>query len=177
MKLKALIIPVVLGVAICACATTRLAVPVAGDASRLAGRWEGEFRSSDGRRTGSIVFELRAGRDTAYGDVMLVPAEMQRQNPAGREHTHVSPELIGIRFVFVRDELVRGTLEPYRDPVCGCRMHTVFSGSLKGSTIEGTYRTLHVDTREVHEGAWLVRRSGAYADTRINGDDAIRKAQ
>lgn len=90
---------------------------------------------------------------------------------------YVSPGLIGIRFVFVRDELVRGTLEPYRDPACGCRMHTVFSGSLKGSTIEGTYRTLHVDTRGVHEGSWLVRRSGAYADAGIHGDDAIREAQ
>jgi hypothetical protein len=178
MKIKALVIPAVLGVALCACATTQLKVPVAGNARLLAGRWEGEFRSMDGRRTGSIRFELRAAQDTAVGEVLLIPAELEKQNLQGRhEPGRVAPELIGIRFVMVRDDLVRGTLEPYRDPVCGCRMHTVFNGTLKGAVIEGTYRSYHVDTRETHDGSWRVRRSATYADARVDSDHAVGKAQ
>jgi hypothetical protein len=176
MKYQALLIPLVAGVTLGACATTQLKVPVGGDVSVLAGRWEGDFSSRDGRRTGSIMFDLRAGRDTAYGDVLLVPEGLQRQNQT-RDDVHVAPELIAIRFVMVRDDLVRGTLEPYRDPSCGCRLHTVFSGTLKGSIIEGTYRTYHVDTRETHEGSWLVRRTGTYAHTRVHRDHAIGEAQ
>ena len=164
MRTRIVVIAALLGVLLCACAAVELKLPVRGDASVLAGRWEGEFASLDARRRGSIMFDLRAGRDTAYGGVLLVPAELERQHPQDkRGGTHVAPELISIRFVMVRDDLVRGTLEPYRDPVCGCRMHTVFNGMLKGSTIEGTYRAYHVDTRETHEGSWLVRRAGVYA--------------
>jgi hypothetical protein len=179
MKMKSLAIPAVLGLTICACATVPSKVPVVGNASALAGRWEGEFRSADGTRAGSIMFDLRAGRDTAYGDVLMIPRDWNVQhNPQDERNTaHSHPELLAISFVRVTANFVRGTLEPYRDPICGCRLHTVFNGELKGSLIEGTYQTYHVDTREKREGTWTVKRSAAYADTRVDSNNAVAKTK
>ncbi|HEY0305364.1 MAG TPA: hypothetical protein VGC44_10330 [Longimicrobiales bacterium] len=180
MKIKSLLIPALLGLTICACATVPRKVPVAGNTAALAGKWEGEFRSADGMRAGSIMFTLRAGQDSAYGDVLMVPNEWSRQhNPQeGRaESPHPHPELLAISFVRVFGNHVRGTLEPYRDPVCGCALNTVFEGELKGDVINGTYRSLHVDTRETRNGTWLVRRSGTYADARVDRNHAVGEAK
>ena len=178
-KVKALAIPAILGLTLCACATTQLKVPVAGDAAALAGKWEGEFRSADGMRAGTIMFDLRAGKDTAYGDVLMVPRDWSIQhNPSDeRRAPHSHPELLAISFVRVSGNFVRGTLEPYRDPICGCRMHTVFDGEVKGNVIEGTYQTFHVDTRDRRDGSWSVRRSVPYADARVHGNHAVAEAK
>jgi hypothetical protein len=42
----------------------------------------------------------------------------------------------------------------------------VFSGTLKDAIIEGTYQTVHMETRETHTGSWLVRRTAAYVELR-----------
>ena len=41
------------------------------------GEWVGEYSSAETGRVGSIVFTLAAGRDTAAGDVMMVPANIE----------------------------------------------------------------------------------------------------
>ena len=181
MKVKALAIPALLGLTLCACATVPMKVPVAGNTSALAGKWNGEFRSADGARAGSIMFDLRAGQDTAHGDVLMVPRDWKLQhNPVedrNATQSHPHPELLAISFVRVSGNFVRGTLEPYRDPVCGCRLHTVFDGELKGAVIEGTYQTYHVDTHEKREGTWMVKRSAAYADAGVDRNHAVAKAK
>ena len=48
-------------------------VPVVGptsDVARLAGEWDGFYESDDGSRGGSIDFHLKAGSDSAVGDVL-----------------------------------------------------------------------------------------------------------
>ena len=50
-------------------------VPVTGtraDVSTLVGEWTGEYRSAESGRSGSILFKLDAGTDTARGDVVMV---------------------------------------------------------------------------------------------------------
>lgn len=179
MKWKALVIPFVLGVTLCACASAPLKVPVLGDAALLAGRWDGQFKSMDGTRSGTIMFDLRPGQDTAYGDVLLVPREwaLQHRPWEDRAEMHAHPELIAISFVRVSGNVVRGTLEPYRDPMCGCRVRTVFDGVLRNDVIDGTYETRHVETHAVHGGTWTVRRSRPYADTGVDGHHAIGKTK
>ena len=68
--------PITLGALAWACATTAGPVPVVADAvglARLAGEWSGYYDSPAVERRGTIVFELEAGRDTAYGDVTMIP--------------------------------------------------------------------------------------------------------
>lgn len=59
------------------CASNRAPVPVTGERAELAamaGRWEGWYRSDETGRSGSIVFRLTAGGDSAAGDVVMTPA-------------------------------------------------------------------------------------------------------
>ncbi|HEY0672712.1 MAG TPA: hypothetical protein VGD27_10610 [Longimicrobiales bacterium] len=180
MKWKTIAIPIVIGVTLCACATAQpTPVPVTGNTAALAGKWEGEFVSNDGTERGTIVFDLQAGKDTAYGDVLMVPREWRGlHNPWERERAeHAHPELVAIRFVNIMGNTIRGTLEPQRDPVCGCTLRTVFDGTLRGDAIDGIYRTTHLNTGETRDGTWKVRRSAVYADARIDRDHAVGKAQ
>jgi hypothetical protein len=109
----------------------------------------------------------------------MIPSDwnIRHNRTDDRAIPHAHPELLAISFVRVSGNSVRGTLEPYRDPVCGCRVQTVFDGRLNGDVITGTYETFHVDTQDRRDGTWTVRRSAAYADARVDGDDAGRKAQ
>ena len=47
-------------------------VPVAGDTNLLAGEWDGTYSSQETGRAGSIIFHLKAGTDSAYGDVLMI---------------------------------------------------------------------------------------------------------
>jgi hypothetical protein len=62
------------------------------------------------------------------------------------------------RFVQTSGYGVRGELDPYTDPECGCRLQTRFSGTLQGDSIAGTYTTRHIDTRRIDNGEWHVVR-------------------
>ena len=128
-----------------ACAGSQARVPVVGaeaDISQLAGQWYGEYSSSESGRSGSIVFTLSAGSDTATGDVVMTPRMPPQatpgQSPAGGD--------------------VSGALAPYPDPTCGCTLHTTFIGRLRADTLQGTYTSLHEQTREVQHGRWRVVR-------------------
>jgi hypothetical protein len=148
---------------------------VMGNTSALAGRWEGEFQSNNGMRAGSIAFELAAGRDTAFGDVVLTTRGGDGTRIPGKDAQMERPraEALAIKFVSITGNLVRGTMEQYRDPGCGCQLRTVFDGALRGDTISGTYRTYHVETRDAHDGTWTVKRSPLYANPGVNGKNTV----
>jgi len=114
-------------------------VPVQGaDLSALTGRWVGEYSSTETGRTGSIVFELRSGDKVARGDVLMKPkVEPQSANDPLRS----MPQMLNISFVSATGGVLRGTMDPYTDPSCDCKVQTTFVGRLSGDTIEGTFTT------------------------------------
>ena len=140
-------------------------VPViapAGDVAALAGEWRGEYSGSSGR-SGSIVFSLTAGRDTAYGDVAMVPTggEPLLAAETGRPGavTRPSSRALTIRFVRIAGDSVSGWLDPYQAPDCNCVLTTTFMGRANGDRIDGTFRTVG-DPRATgaQEGRWTVTR-------------------
>jgi hypothetical protein len=142
-----------------ACAFNPAPVPVYGtdpDVSALSGEWTGEYWSAETGRSGSVFFRLTGSADSASGHVLMVPADGVGHNHP--DDVHPMSEYIPISFVQVRAGHVEGNLDPYRDPVCGCRLHTSFEGSLRDGTIEGTFRTRHIEGGMVQEGRWRVTR-------------------
>lgn len=145
---------------ISACVQAISTVPVRGSepaVAQLAGKWEGEYSSEETGRGGSITFQLRAGADTAEGEVVMTaaPSATARESlgHAGRS------DVLTIRFVVVHGDEVSGVLAPYPDPDCGCTLTTTFRGVILGDVIEGTFETtgagLHHPTQR---GRWRVVR-------------------
>ena len=157
---------VLLIVVIAACGASRSPVPIAGtasDLSALAGEWVGDYSSVESGRSGSISFTLRAATDSAFGDVVMIPAGQGRpllpwrgENMTGAGQMSPSTVLT-IRFVRVEAGHVNGTLDPYADPQTGERLFTTFTGELKGNTIAGTYTT-RLPSGETQTGRWSVQR-------------------
>ena len=153
-------------VALSACGASRSPVPLVGtssDVSSLAGEWAGDYSSAESGRSGSISFTLRAATDSAFGDVVMIPAGLGRplmpwrgENMTGASQVPASTVLT-IRFVRVEQGHVSGTLDPYADPQTGSRLITTFSGELKGNTIAGTYTT-RLPSGDTQTGRWSVRR-------------------
>ena len=135
----------------------------AADLAALAGTWTGDYYSAESQRSGSIVFEIRAGSDTAFGDVAMVSPGGERLVAADgasgmhRHHASVTTAL-RIAFVAVSGGMVEGRLEPYIAPDCNCVVTTVFRGARAAEQMEGTYVTRSREGR-VQEGRWMVRRS------------------
>jgi hypothetical protein len=141
-------------------------IPIRGDApsvAQLAGDWEGTYDSPESGRSGTIRFHLQAGKDTASGEIIMVPNNVASgsgwENSTAVRTTSAGSELLTIRFVEVANGEVRGTLDPYRDPDCGCGLTTTFRGRLAGDVIEGTFDSkgdgfFHVPT----SGTWRVTR-------------------
>jgi hypothetical protein len=158
-------LPMLLVLALGACGASRSPVPLVGassDVSALTGEWTGDYNSAESGRSGSITFTLRATGDSAFGDVIMIPAAWGRplmpwrqQNVAGNQ----SPEttVLTIRFVRVERGHVSGTLDPYAEPQTGARLLTTFSGELNGNTIAGTYTT-RLPSGETQTGRWSVQR-------------------
>lgn len=137
---------------ISACVRAISTVPVRGSepaVAQLAGRWEGEYSSEETGRGGSITFQLRAGADTAEGQVVMTTRGDARSTPDG----------LTIRFVVVHGDEVSGVLAPYPDPDCGCTLTTTFRGVILADVIEGTFETtgpgFHHPTQR---GRWRVVR-------------------
>lgn len=153
-----------------ACGWRRTPVPVitdTGSTALLVGNWSGEYSSKETGRVGSISFELTSEKDTAYCDVLMIPkTEVNPQGnlsgPAAIQggRLQAAPEPLRIRFVRVGEQRVSGTLDPYTDPECGCRVITTFVGVFSGSnTIEGTYTTRGTELQhQTTGGRWKVRR-------------------
>ena len=132
----------------------------------LAGEWDGTYEADDGSRGGSIDFHLKAGQDTATGDVLMVPTDWGRpveayDRPAGAVADGTPPRTLTIRFVRVQGGQVSGRLDPYRDPSCGCRLLTTFRGQLKDDKLAGTYETYHEEAGRTVTGKWRAERKAS----------------
>ena len=161
-----------------ACARGRApAVPViagsADELSALVGKWSGEYSSATTGRRGSIVFTLAAGRDTAVGDVVMMPSgasgPLRRASgnavyAAGAEGAPggvIAPRAssaLTIRFVRLAGDSVVGMLEPYEGPDCACVLTTRFVGRVRGDRITGTFETRGSPTYQPQVGHWQVKR-------------------
>lgn len=160
---RTLLLTLCAGVA--ACSPSPSPVPVvaeAGELLQLAGEWQGHYDSPVVGRSGSIVFELEAGRDTAYGEVTMIPAGWTRplgpaDDPAAVARGAPAPETLRIRFIRVEYGVISGTMQPYDDPDCGCPVYTTFIGQLGGDLIEGEF-TARPGHGPPYKGTWQVQR-------------------
>lgn len=150
-----------------ACAPVISNVAVRGDASavsQLVGQWDGEYRSEETGRNGFITFKLRAGTDTAQGDVIMTyrTNSVSADNSSNGEYARVmspSMQVLTIRFVAAEDDEVLGILDPYTDPNCGCPLTTRFRGRLRGDEIKGTYETRSTEIfHKPTTGVWSAKR-------------------
>lgn len=163
MTKRSMVAQAVLAALLAGCGGRQTPVPVVGleaDISQLTGEWYGEYSSVESGRSGSIEFKLLAGSDSATGQVIMTPQWVMRQGgnmPQGPTTQPLSQPLT-ISFVRVSGGQVSGALEPYPDPNCGCTLHTTFVGRLRGDTLQGTYSSLHEQTRDVQKGRWRVVR-------------------
>jgi hypothetical protein len=138
-------------------------VPVSGssaDLSALAGRWEGTYGSEATGRSGSIVFELQPGEKVARGDVLMIPGDGSGAEAARvpSETIHGMPQVLTISFVSAEGGVLKGTINPYRDPRCDCEVQTTFVGRLSGETIEGTFTTTPSSGGTITTGHWTMSR-------------------
>jgi hypothetical protein len=126
----------------------------AGVLRELAGEWRGEYWSAQSRRSGTIRFTLSAQADgSATGEVTMVAEPRGSRDPA-----LPVVEALPIRFVAASDGWVRGALEPYDDPVCGCSLSTTFIGEWRGERISGEFTSRGGDGHPTRSGRWRVRR-------------------
>lgn len=148
------------------CATVRSPVLLQGtrsDIAALAGTWEGTYGSTESRRDGAITFVIRAGSDTAFGDVIMIPdasgVRIMAEDAQTRAHlAHaMAPEYLRITFVRVSDGAVEGAIEPYVAPDCHCLVRTVFRGAIDGNVVSGTYLT-RGDAGLRQTGVWRMHR-------------------
>jgi hypothetical protein len=135
------------------------------DISVIAGRWSGEYAGVQSGRSGSILFTVQAGKDTAYGDVMMTPQLNQALRAADHGSAahgqHVSsPDLLRVTFIRVRGGSVEGSLEPYIAPDCSCVVTTVFRGRLAGNEIKGNFETRGASGM-LQTGTWSVTRKAS----------------
>lgn len=124
------------------------------DLLSLAGEWFGEYWSAESGRSGSILFRLDAATDSAHGDVLMLPGERGLNRETAPPHS----EYIGIRFVRADADVIQGMLDPYRDPNCGCRLTTTFTGTMHGDTISGTFSSRHHEGGDTQHGQFRVER-------------------
>jgi len=161
-----------LALPLAACGWRRTPVPViaeAGSTALLVGAWSGDYRSKETGRSGSITFDMASEKDTAYCDVVMVPAASQTFQVVTRERPDVPtvrqpllPEPLKIRFIRLGENRVTGTLDPYTDPECGCSVTTTFEGTFTdGNTIEGTYITRGAAPARSSKGVWKVTRKAS----------------
>jgi hypothetical protein len=126
------------------------------DLNPLVGEWHGDYTNPEAGRSGTIAFRLRAGESSATGKVVLIPgkADTLVANAA------MARSVINISFMRKEGNKVSGTLDPYIDPTCACRVTTNFEGSfMDARTIEGTFTTVPSQSgAHVTGGKWKVTR-------------------
>jgi hypothetical protein len=141
-------------------------VPIRGerdDLARLAGSWVGEYTGTTSGRTGNITFTLKAETDSAFGDVLMVPAGatnsfLPADSPIEHRQHAGSPQVLRVSFVRVAGAQVSGTLEPYTAPDCDCVVRTTFTGTIGGDAVDGTFVTRGPSGYE-QAGRWRVVRA------------------
>jgi hypothetical protein len=134
------------------------------DLAPLVGQWRGTYSSNSTGRNGTIAFTLRAGESAASGNVVMIPRPDSLLTPEEREVVENggsnARQVLAIHFVRKVGGNVHGTLDPYRDPECGCQVITTFDGGFTNSTtIQGTFSTVpSVAGGRVSGGTWTARR-------------------
>jgi hypothetical protein len=134
------------------------------DLTLLGGEWQGDYYSKETGRSGTLEFRLTAGKDKAYGDVIMIPRGSEKPyRPAGSfENPEASlphPEVpLSISFVKVVGGKVSGELTPYWDPDMQRILFTTFEGSLMGDTLEGTFESRIEQSPIYFFGQWKVAR-------------------
>ena len=127
-------------------------IPVKGNTTEvmsIAGHWVGEFKENDSERHGKVVFDLETGRHTGEGKVT-----------AFNDLAETQSQTLEIKFLKVAGDAVTGTIAPYIEPRCNCKVKTEFSGALTEDAIIGSYVMASED------GA--VERRGEWSATRVN---------
>jgi hypothetical protein len=144
-----------------ACQSRMSAVPVVASPeshAALVGEWAGEYESAAAGRSGSIVLTLRAGSDSALGDVVMVPRSATAGSASSNGvHVPPHPQPLAIAFVRASGDSVTGRMQPYESPDCGCRLTTTFIGRLAGDRITGTF-VAHGAPGGPQSGTWRVSR-------------------
>ena len=141
-------------------------IPLEGgerELAALAGSWTGGYRSDRGGGHGTIVFHLKAGADTARGQVEMTfaPALELYGDEVACELPREPCTTIDIAVVRVEDGTIRGTLAPYWNPACDCRTVSVFEGRRTDGRIAGTFVTGREGGEAVlSTGRWQVERAG-----------------
>ena len=130
------------------------------DLNPLLGEWHGQYRGSQTRRSGTIAFTLRAGEANASGNVVMIPQSAAGNAAAADAAQDAGRQVLTIHFVRKEGGSVVGTLDPYGDPECGCRVNTTFQGAFTDArTIEGTFTTVPSKPGTgVTTGTWKVTR-------------------
>jgi hypothetical protein len=127
------------------------------DLNPLVGEWRGDYTNPAAGRSGTIAFTLQAGVSSASGNVVMIPgsAHDSLSLPAA-----VARSVLKINFIRKEGRKLTGTLDPFHDPSCDCRVVTTFEGAfIDARTIEGTFAT--VPTEPGHKatgGKWKVTR-------------------
>jgi hypothetical protein len=157
-----------LAVALSGCAWRQTPVPLTADARSLdllTGSWAGDYTSVQTGRTGSITFELVSEDSSAYGDIVMLarprdPEISQTDRRPAVPIIRPVMEPLKIRFVRAESGRITGTLDPYKDPDCGCTLITTFQGEFTSrNRIEGTFFSRGDDIAHVPaEGKWSVTR-------------------
>jgi hypothetical protein len=126
------------------------------DLQPLVGEWQGDYTNPGAGRTGTIAFRLRAGESSATGKVVLIPGKADSLVAAAA----MARSVINISFMRKEGNKVSGTLDPYIDPTCACRVTTNFEGSFKDArTIEGTFTVVPSQSgAQITGGKWKVTR-------------------
>lgn len=126
------------------------------DLQPLVGEWHGNYTNPAAGRSGTIAFTLRAGESSATGKVVLIPGKADTLVAAAA----MARSVINISFMRKEGNKVTGTLDPYIDPTCSCRVTTNFEGSFTDArTIEGTFTTVPSQSgAQITGGTWKVIR-------------------
>lgn len=126
------------------------------DLQPLVGEWHGDYNNPGAGRSGTIAFRLRAGESSATGKVVLIPGKADTLVTTAA----MARSVINISFMRKEGNKVSGTLDPYIDPTCACRVNTNFEGTFTDArTIEGTFTTVPTQSgAQVTGGRWKVTR-------------------
>jgi len=144
------------------------AIPTSGESRSfiaLAGRWEGTYTNPVNGRTGTIVLEFSSSGKKARGDILMIPPGSTARKPSAEETLRTMPRVLEINYINVTGDSLSGTVGPYEDPDTQCGAHTAFQGTVRGDSIEGTFRTECRDARGVPDpnlpsssGTWSASR-------------------
>jgi hypothetical protein len=127
------------------------------DLNPLVGEWRGSYTNPEAGRVGTIAFTLHAGVSSASGNVVMIP---HGADSSLFSHAAIDRSVLKINFIRKEGRKVSGTLDPFRDPNCGCQVTTTFEGDfVDAHTIEGTFSTAPlVAGPKVTSGTWKVIR-------------------